>query len=46
LIASPWVLGFAHSRAMHVSIGLGAAVAFFAALELWLANYEPQYGSH
>ncbi len=45
LIASPWVLGFVHTRAMHVSIGLGVMVAFMAALELWLVNYEPQYGS-
>jgi SPW repeat len=45
LIASPRVLGFAHTRAMHVSIGLGVMVAFIAALELWLVNYEPQYGS-
>ena len=45
LIASPWLLGFAHSRAMHVSIALGILVAFMAALELWLVNYEPQYGS-
>jgi hypothetical protein len=36
LIASPWVLGFAHTGAMHFSIGVGAAVAFLAALELWL----------
>ena len=36
LIVSPWVLGFAHTRAMHFSIGVGAAVAFLAALELWL----------
>ena len=39
LIVSPWVLGFAHTRAMHFSIGVGAAVAFLAAIELWLA-YE------
>ena len=39
LIASPWMLGFAHTRAMHFSIAVGAAVAFLAALELWLA-YE------
>ncbi|MDR3484028.1 MAG: SPW repeat protein [Bradyrhizobium sp.] len=45
LTASPWVLGFAHTRAMHVSIALGVTVAFMAALELWLVNYEPQYGS-
>lgn len=36
LIVSPWLLGFAHTRAMHYSIGVGAAVAFLAALELWL----------
>ena len=36
LIVSPWVLGFAHTRAMHFSIGVGATVAFLAALELWL----------
>jgi hypothetical protein len=45
LIASPWVLGFTHTPAMHVSIGIGGMVAFIAALELWLAHYEPQYGS-
>ena len=45
LIGSPWVLGFAHTRAMHVSIGLGAMVAFIATLELWLVNFEPQFGS-
>jgi hypothetical protein len=36
LIASPWVLGFAHTSAMHFSIGIGATVAFLAVLELWL----------
>jgi hypothetical protein len=36
LIASPWVLGFAHTRAMHFSIGIGVVVAFLAALEIWL----------
>ncbi len=45
LIVSPWLLGFAHTRAMHFSIGIGAAVAFLAALELWLvydaAHPEP-----
>jgi SPW repeat len=45
LIASPWVLGFVHTRAMHVSIALGVLVAFMAALELWLVNFEPQYDS-
>ena len=36
LILSPWVIGFAHTRAMHYSIGIGAAVAYFAAVELLL----------
>ncbi|WP_438277925.1 SPW repeat protein [Nitrobacter sp.] len=36
LIASPWVLGFAHTRAMHFSIGIGVVVAFLSALEIWL----------
>jgi hypothetical protein len=36
LVISPWALGFAHTRAMHYSIGIGAVVAFFALLELWL----------
>jgi hypothetical protein len=36
LIVSPWVLGFTHTSAMHFSIGVGAAVAYLAALELWL----------
>jgi hypothetical protein len=36
LIVSPWLLGFAHTGAMHYSIGIGVTVAFFSALELWL----------
>jgi hypothetical protein len=39
LVVSPWLLGFAHTRAMHFSIGIGAAIAFFAGLELFL-RYE------
>ena len=39
LIASPWLLGFAHTRAMHFSIAVGIPVAFLALLELWLV-YE------
>ena len=39
LIVSPWILGFAHTRAMHFSIGIGIAIAFLAALDLWL-RYE------
>jgi hypothetical protein len=39
LIASPWLLGFAHTRAMHFGIAVGATVTFLATLELWLV-YE------
>src|SRR5215469_10784645 len=36
LIASPWVLGFAHARAMPFSVGLGGVITFMALLELFL----------
>jgi len=39
LVVSPYLLGFAHTRAMHYAIGIGSAIAFFAGLELWL-RYE------
>jgi SPW repeat-containing protein len=39
LIVSPWLLGFAHTRAMHFSVVAGAAVMFMSLLELWL-EYE------
>jgi hypothetical protein len=39
LIASPWILGFSHVRAMHFAVGIGIVVAFMAVLELWL-GYE------
>jgi hypothetical protein len=38
LIASPWLLGFTHTSAMHFSIGIGVVVAFMAALEIWLVH--------
>jgi SPW repeat len=44
LVVSPWLLGFAHTRAMHFSIAIGAAIAFFAALELWL-RYDTEQES-
>jgi hypothetical protein len=28
---------------MHVTILIGVLVAFFAALELWLVHFEPNY---
>ena len=36
LIIAPWVLGFTHSRAMHVSIAVGIVVVYLAFLEIWL----------
>jgi FtsH-binding integral membrane protein len=41
LIIVPWVLGFAHTRAMHWSIGVGIVVVFIAALEIWLVRFDP-----
>lgn len=46
LIASPWILGFAHTRAMHFSIGVGLAIAFLAALELFLLYDADQVHRH
>lgn len=40
LLASPWILGFTHTTAMHISIGVGCVVTFLAALELWLIHYD------
>jgi hypothetical protein len=42
----PWILGFTHTRAMHVGVGFDAMVTFLSVLELWLITYEPRYGSH
>jgi SPW repeat len=36
LVVSPWLLGFAHTHAMHFAIGFGIAIAFLASLQLWL----------
>jgi hypothetical protein len=44
LIISPWLLGFAHTRAMHFSIGIGVVVAFLAALDLWLHYDAAHFG--
>ena len=40
LISAPWILGYAHTRAMHVSIGVGVIVAYLAGLRLWLISYS------
>jgi hypothetical protein len=46
LIASPWILGFAHTRAMHFGIGVGLAITFLAALELFLLYDADQSHQH
>jgi SPW repeat len=40
MIVSSWLLGFAHTRAMHIGIGVGCVVVYFAGLELWLIHYD------
>src|SRR5581483_8954677 len=40
LIISPYVLGFAHTPAMHLNFGIGCAIVFLSGLELWLIHYE------
>ena len=42
LIVSPWLLGFAHTRAMHFSIGIGLAVILMALIELMLGYNPPR----
>ncbi|MDN4988209.1 SPW repeat protein [Bradyrhizobium arachidis] len=42
LIASPWLLGFPHTRAMHLSIGFGIAIVLLALLDLFL-HYEKRH---
>ena len=39
LIASPWLLGFTHTRAMHLSIGIGVVIVLLALLDIFL-HYE------
>jgi hypothetical protein len=50
LVISPWLLGFTHTRAMHFSIAIGAMVAYFALIELWLrydaAHFGPSAQDH
>ncbi|OKO82453.1 SPW repeat protein [Bradyrhizobium sp. AS23.2] len=42
LIASPWLLGFPHTRAMHLSIGFGVFIVLLALLDLFL-HYEERH---
>jgi hypothetical protein len=41
-LVSPWVLGFhAETKAMTISVIVGAAVAILAAVELWMMSQLP-----
>jgi hypothetical protein len=43
LILSPWILGFPHTHAMHISIGVGILVTYLAGLKLCIVHthYSP-----
>ncbi len=45
LIAAPWLLGFTHTSAMHVSIAIGVIVTFLTLLEIFLAH-DPDFIRH
>lgn len=40
LMAAPWILGYLHTTAMHMSIGAGIIVVYLAGLRLWLTHYR------
>lgn len=40
-LVSPWLLGFQGTKAMTVSVIIGAAVAILAAIELWIITQNP-----
>jgi hypothetical protein len=46
MIASPFLLGFTHTTAMHIVIGIGFVVTFLAALDLWLIHYGEDRIAH
>lgn len=41
VMASPWLLGFQHAKAMPFNVAIGLLIAYFSALELWLVHYDP-----
>jgi hypothetical protein len=41
VLVSPWLLGFAHTKAMAVNIAVGLIITYLSALELWLIHYAP-----
>jgi hypothetical protein len=46
MTASPFILGYEHTTAMHVSIGIGLTVSYLALLDLWLIHYGPRASGH
>jgi hypothetical protein len=42
LVVSPWLLGFPHTRAMHLSIGFGVVIVLLALMDLFL-HYEKRH---
>lgn len=42
IAASPWILGFAHTPAAYVMIGVGILITYLALIELWLVH-NPDY---
>ena len=41
VMVSPWLLGFAHAKAMPVNVGVGLIIVYMSLLELWLIHYDP-----
>ena len=41
VLASPWLLGFQHGRAMVVNVVVGLLIAYLSVIELWLIHYDP-----
>jgi SPW repeat len=41
VLVSPWLLGFQGTKAMTVSVVIGAAVAIVAAIEIWIISQNP-----
>jgi hypothetical protein len=46
MMLSPFVLGFTHTTAMHVVVGIGFVVTFLAALDLWLVHFGENRIAH
>jgi hypothetical protein len=39
ILASPWILGFEYTTAMHINLAVGILTLYLAALKLWLMHY-------